>query len=88
LRQREERERIQAEKTAKNRRKREKKKGKKADGGEDKVENGKTAERPGRKLGLKIPSLEGRAESETSNDNADGEEREVESGLVVIDEPF
>ena len=88
LREREERERIQAEKTAKNRRKREKKKGRKGGSDEDKIENGENAERPERKLGLKIPSLEGRAVSEMSNDDDDGEEMEAESGLVVIDEPF
>jgi len=90
LREREERERIQTEKTAKNRRKREKKKGRKAGGGGDKVENGEKAERVGRKLGLKIPSLEGSADREVSSDDDNGEdqEREVESGLVVIEEPF
>jgi hypothetical protein len=89
LREREERDRAQAEKTAKNRRKREKKKGRKAGAGAGgDGENGEKAPEigPATKVGLKIPRLERREDEVEVGE--DGEEREAESNLEIIDEPF
>jgi hypothetical protein len=76
LKEREERERVLAEKTAKNRKRREKKKGKK--GGE----NGKEeAEKEKEKVGLKIP-VPGVREDDVEGGEA--EEKEAAEGLLVI----
>jgi len=79
LREREERERIQAEKTARNKKRREKKKGRKV--GE---ENGKKEGEKGEKVGLKdaaVNRLEGGDE-----DLDDEEEKEAPEGLLVIED--
>jgi hypothetical protein len=90
LKEREERDRAQAEKTAKNRRKREKKKGRKsgAGAGVGDGENGEKLPEIGAatKVGLKIPRLE-RKDDDVEVEEV-GEEREVESKLEIIDEPF
>ena len=79
LREREERERIQTQKTAKNKKRREKKKGRKA--GE---ENGKEEEKKGEKVGLKIAPVN---RLDGGGDDLDDEaEEEAPEGLLVIED--
>jgi hypothetical protein len=79
LREREERERIQADKTAKNRKRREKKKGRKM--GE---EDGKEERVKGEKVILKFAAVN-RLDDGTE-DIEDGEEKEAPEGLLVIED--
>lgn len=78
LKEREERDRIQAEKTARNKKRREKKKGRK--GGE---ENGKKEGETGEKVGLKIPSLN---RLDDVGEDGDEEEQEAPEGLLMIED--
>ena len=77
LKEREERERIQAEKTARNKKRREKKKGRKA--GED---NAKKEKEEGEKVGLKIAAVNRLDNGDEDLD--DGEE--APEGLLVIED--
>lgn len=79
LREREERERIQAEKTAKNRKRREKKKGRKV--GE---EDGKEERVKGEKVILKFAAVN--RLDDGNEDIEDGEEKEASEGLLVIED--
>ena len=81
LREREERERLLAEKTAKNRKRREKKKQKK--NGETN-EVGKSEKKE--KVGLKMTLMERENEADQAPDVDDGEGKEAPEGLLVVED--